>query len=598
MYKKFRHIALFSFFLFYTSVAFGVEGKVKMRRICLNSSDSTATLLWFPPTDNCGSFTEFSVYGREDAVSLFQYMGRYTNFSLSTLQIKLPNIRRWEFYLVYSRACNGTDSLYSDTLIVDKTQPANSFLDSVSIDLVSQQTIIGWRKNPSPDTKGYFIYQLIGTTTHKVIYNILGGSGVMDVDPLRSADKGPFKYEIAAYDSCDNLSIISPNHTTMHLRLDKYDECNKQIDIQWTPYVGWGSDDYEIDIYLKINNGNYQRVAASLVSSFSRFTYNFDNFGDQFCFYIRAKNKINGFTSSSNVICVSSNTQIQASDSYIANVSVQNQQVELTFITQTGTSIAKINVYKAENNGPFSLWQSIATTGGIINLTDNQVKVNSKNYKYYFTTVGASPCNLIFDTSQISETILLKHNMLSPGFHDLNWNLYSEFKKLTANQELLLINNPNSNKSSPWNILNALPNTTTQITDNSLFSANFQQLCYCIRAIENNPSVQYPRKDTSYSNIVCATADPIVYFPNAIQVNGYNTQFYPQGVYLDYAASSFQVYNRWGELLYETKDIQKPWEGKNLEGDYVEEDVYIYKAIIVGINGKVLIFDGTVTVLK
>ncbi len=598
MYKKIRHIAIFGFLLLYTSQLFGVEGKVKLRRICLNSADSTATLLWYPPTDNCGSFTEFFLFGREDAVSSFQYMGSYTNFSLTSLQIKLPNIRKWEFYLVYSKACNGTDSIYSDTLLVDKTQPANSFLDSVSIDLATQRTIIGWRKNPSPDTKGYFIYQLIGTNTHNVLYNVLGGSSATDTDPARSADKGPFKYEIAAYDSCDNLSIISPNHTTIHLSLDKYNECAKQIDLLWTPYVGWGADDYEIDIYLKINNGNYQRVAASLVSSFSRFTYNFSKFGDQFCFYIRAKNKINGFTSSSNVICVSSNTQVPPADSYIAKVSVQNSSVELTFVTQTGSSIAKINVYKAEDNGAFSLFQTITTSGGVINLIDNQVKVASKNYKYYFTTIGSSPCDLIFDTSQVCETILLKHNMLSPGFQDLSWNTYSEFIKLTDKQELLLINNPNSNKSSPWNILNSLPNTTTQITDNNIFSPAFQQLCYCVRAIENNPNLQYPRKDTSYSNIVCATADPIVYFPNAIQINGYNTQFYPQGIFLDYTTSSFQVYNRWGELLYETKDIQKPWEGKNLEGQYVEEDVYIYKAIIIGINGKVLIFDGTVTVLK
>jgi hypothetical protein len=277
-------------------------------------------------------------------------------------------------------------------------------------------------------------------------------------------------------------------------------------------------------------------------------------------------------------------------------VSVQNEIVEMTLVAVLGTSIQRINIYKSEGNDPFSLWQTRNFTGGTLNLTDNQVKVHQKNYRYYFTTEG--PCNLIFDTTPICKTILLKLQMNAPGDQDLDWNNYFQFIKSTERQELLLFNSPNGNKSSPWNILSTFSPLITNMTDKSNFTSNYQQLCYCIRAIENSPNQFYRRQDTSYSNIECATADPIVYFPNAIQINGFNTEFYPQGVFLDYNLSSFQIFNRWGQMIYETSDIRKGWNGKLKDGEFAEEDVYVYSSIIVGINGKKLKFDGTVTVLK
>lgn len=571
----------------------GVEGKPKMRRICLDDSDSTASLLWFPPTDNCGSFTHFSIYGRPDALSLYKFMGKYSNFASNSVQIKLPNLRKWEFYIVYSLACNGTDSLYSDTLLIDKTEPANSNIDSVSVDPVTQKIIIGWRKNPSLDTKGYFLYH-VSNNTNAIIQNLVTTSAT-DNDPSRTGDKGPFTYSIAAYDSCNNLSLISLAHTTI-FATGQYDYClGKQIQLSWSPYKAWPSADYEFEIHLKINSGGFTKV-ATVQSGFSQFTYNFTNYGDNYCFLVRAKNKITGFTSSSNVVCIATNSITPAKNSYIAKVSVQNSQVEMTLVTQSGSSLQSINIYKEENNSGFTLWKKINTTGGVINLFDNQVKTDSRNYRYYFTTEG--PCKIIFDSSQICKTILLDVSLISPGTQSINWNTYYEFIKLTQNQQLLLINSPNADKSSSWNILNSLPDNTTTAFDNSVFSSTFQQLCYCVRAIENDPDATYTRKDTSYSNIKCLTADPLVYFPNAIQLNGFNTQFYPQGIFIDSTKSSFQIFNRWGALLYETNDIQKGWEGKYSDGTLVEEDVYAYKAIIVGLNGKVLVFDGTVTVLK
>jgi gliding motility-associated-like protein len=558
-----------------------------MRRACLNRLDSTLNLQWFKPTDNCSSFTHFTLYGRDNPFGIFIPLGTYTNYSLETVSLKLPNLKSWEFYLIYSKACNGTDSITGDTIGIDNTPPIDSELDSVSVDLASQKTLIGWKTNSSPDVKGYIVYYVTGTNS------VIASPVSTYYHDLSVGDPatGSVAYSVAATDSCNNSSLISAPHRTIFLQ-STYNQCDKTIELNWTDYVGWPVESYQI--FRKINSGNYQLV-GTVIANINRFTYNFPTFGDTYCFYIRAIKVGGGVSSSSNTTCVNTSGIIASKNSYIAKASVQNEAVDLSLYTFPGSSLEKINIYKREDNGPFGFLQSINTTGGLIEFTDKQVFVHRKTYTYYFSTEG--PCGLIFDSSQWAKTILLNVVMVAPGDQLINWTLYDDFIKSTSKQELLLSNDPGFNRSSPWNILSGFGNNVVSAADQTNFSQSQERICYCIRAIENSPDLVYTRQDTSYSNIECVTADPIVYFPNAIQLNGFNTSFFPQGVFIDYTKSSFQIYNRWGEVLYETTDIRKAWDG-TFEGSLVESDVYAYHATIVGLNGKVLQFDGTLTVLK
>ena len=109
--------------------AYGVENRPKLRRACLNTLDSTLELKWNKPTDNCGSFTNFDLYGRDNILSIFQKLNTYNTFNINTLSIKLSNLKNWEFYLVYHKSCNGIVSIFSDTILIDNSPPIDSQLD-------------------------------------------------------------------------------------------------------------------------------------------------------------------------------------------------------------------------------------------------------------------------------------------------------------------------------------------------------------------------------------------------------------------------------------------------------------------------------------
>ncbi|MDZ4823310.1 MAG: PKD domain-containing protein [Flavobacteriales bacterium] len=69
-----------------------------------------------------------------------------------------------------------------------------------------------------------------------------------------------------------------------------------------------------------------------------------------------------------------------------------------------------------------------------------------------------------------------------------------------------------------------------------------------------------------------------VWIPNAFTPNadGINDVFLPVG--LDVEEYEMAVFNRWGDLIFETIDIAQPWDGSNKYGDYyVPNGIYPYR---------------------
>jgi gliding motility-associated-like protein len=59
-----------------------------------------------------------------------------------------------------------------------------------------------------------------------------------------------------------------------------------------------------------------------------------------------------------------------------------------------------------------------------------------------------------------------------------------------------------------------------------------------------------------------------------------------------------EIYDRWGELVYTTKDAYKGWDG-TIKGIFAPNGVYVYKVKALGANGEgKKEFVGHVTLLK
>ncbi len=81
------------------------------------------------------------------------------------------------------------------------------------------------------------------------------------------------------------------------------------------------------------------------------------------------------------------------------------------------------------------------------------------------------------------------------------------------------------------------------------------------------------------------------YDPN----NPNNTVFFPFVEYVDQYRLS--IFNRWGELVFESKDQNQGWDGY-YKGELCQADVYVYKLELVFINGQKATKVGDVTLLR
>jgi gliding motility-associated-like protein len=89
-------------------------------------------------------------------------------------------------------------------------------------------------------------------------------------------------------------------------------------------------------------------------------------------------------------------------------------------------------------------------------------------------------------------------------------------------------------------------------------------------------------------------------FPNAFSPNknGLNDVFRPVGIGVDLTLEyQLAIYNRWGELVFESRNPHEGWDG-NYGGAQPVEGVYIYKAQVVFLNGSREIYKGNITLLR
>ena len=112
---------------------------------------------------------------------------------------------------------------------------------------------------------------------------------------------------------------------------------------------------------------------------------------------------------------------------------------------------------------------------------------------------------------------------------------------------------------------------------------------------------QWGCADTAY-NTVIVEPDIALYVPNAFtpgDENGLNDLLLPFISGIDITTYRFEVYNRWGERIYQTTDVAKGWNGrKNNVGELVQIDVYVWKVYFKNDKNKEITKVGHVTVIR
>jgi len=128
---------------------------------------------------------------------------------------------------------------------------------------------------------------------------------------------------------------------------------------------------------------------------------------------------------------------------------------------------------------------------------------------------------------------------------------------------------------------------------------------YSVQLIANN---EFNCPDTLIlQDVVFAYGDGLLEYPNAFtpSANGPSDGIYdPYGYTNDIFCPlhkgvvlyELQIFNKWGEQIFETNDIHRGWDGY-YRGELSKEDVYVWKASVTFSNGTSKIMTGDLTLL-
>lgn len=550
-------------------MAYAITDPVRLLRACLNTNDSTVTIDYRNPVDGCGSFSAHHIYGKEFGPTYNKLAVQSSNASTS-VTIKLANVNpTWTFYFQTLFLCNGADSIQSNTISVDISKPMENAIDSVSVDLTTQNIIIGWQPNSSKDVKGYRVYKDVGginsviDDTEKLEYQLAGSAPSTSVLSLK----------LAAYDSCSLFSTISNPHSNMVLN-DSYDPCSRDYTLNWTAYIGWSVSSYSV--YISLNSNPLKSTYANISSTGMTLKL---SPGDSICVFVRAYKSGSAITSSSNLVCYKVPALQKPRTNYlsVASVAASNVVDIEIYIDNIGPSDEAL-LYRLKSSGVGEKLATFPIISGVNTLNYSDAAADKTSPNSYFIITNA-PCYGLTSSSDTVKTVFLA---LNENQDKLRWTPYIKWDGGVALYELWAFN------GSTWNMV--WSGLDYEIPVNEEWGT-----CFKIVAKEGLNSYGFQKE--SHSNTVCISKEPTFYVPNALNSAGINHRFRVIGTSLDYDNSSFELFDRWGNVFFKTEKIDVGWDLLK-DGEHLPTGVYFYVLHITDLSGIKHKSSGTFRVIR
>ena len=269
-----------------------------------------------------------------------------------------------------------------------------------------------------------------------------------------------------------------------------------------------------------------------------------------------------------------------------------DQEVKLNWAFNTPWHEYSYNIYrKAFSEEGYQL---IGHTDSL-SYSDTNV-INERNYRYYIQSVGSyiiSDIDSLVNHSNITEVVPV--DSVPPPAPELNVENACEYNSSSTwsnNQfyNILTWNNPEGQKDIigydiyQKNLRSDSLALVLTINDPTILSYKFDSLfssvaaCYAIIAFDSN-STNY----SDLSNTECVDNCPVYELPNVFTPNndGINDLYIPISDIRFIESIDFKVYNRWGDLVYQTEDKNIAWNGFTIDNNKaLGEGVYFYTCVV------------------
>ncbi len=424
------------------------------------------------------------------------------------------------------------------------------------------------------DSDASFFYDFLVNGTLSSSAQNIGGTGgtiIQSFDNLDTENQ-VFCFQIKAKDACGNEKTSDNFFCNQTLKVTTQ---NNQNTIDWRVYPTTNLPNNTFLQYTLYRNGQAYQIFNNIAQI--QYIDTEVQCKVNYCYELIAQfsNPTVDFDVKSNQACVQSFSTLSPPVVSSLNATVDSDYtIRLFWEVPT---IPRITNYKIDRNG--EILNNETTTQSLV---DTDLRMTKQ---FCYSIQYTNECG---NTSAFSPTtcpVFLKGNAITQGNIQLIWTPYR-----------------NSNNSFEEYIVEKLDETGNVYAEVPMFSNAItfyldtdakndrQVMRYRIKTVINATN-----KVFSYSNVISIKQKFKIFFPNAFAPEGLNMVFAPKALFVK--TYKMVIYNRLGEELFSTKNIEEGWNG-NAKGNPAPADSYVYVVELEDTLGESFATQGTFLLIR
>ncbi len=492
-----------------------------------------------------------------------------------------------------SGGCVANSSTASDNFFDDNV-PDDPELSFVTINS-ARQAEVNWTHSPSDDVGGYVIGVKEGA-----FYNdhFTVGYQTLFVDDkiLLSTYHAPCDevviYVLKAEDQCENQSSGAINfsfpHNTILLSGETQTLCERKASLTWNAYNNLQPAITEYKVMRTQNGSAPVEIASIAATAATQYNYIDDELltpGDVYTYQIETNNGDNSKISRScQIQLVPDPEPVSLFEMDYLSV-VDNDHIELFVNSDPPYLISEIEVWRSAVDGSsaeklFNLpWNGISPD----TIIDASALVNETSY--YYSVLALDACGFELEASDFSRSIYLQIADQGSDEYRLSWNAYEDWGSNLLEYSIYRIADGVVEPGFPVTLA-----PSVLVFNDFAGDLVANRTTYYVEAVRNDDV-------TSRSNEVLLPAEAVVVIPNAFRPDGINPVFKPRLKNIEAGSYLFTIYNRWGQLIFETKNIAEGWNGLS-KGKESSPDIYAWIITFNDLTGKKVSKRGSVMVVR
>lgn len=461
-----------------------------------------------------------------------------------------------------------------------------------------QDVTLTWDVSPSLDVKGYYVYQLNANNSPIQVADV---PGRLSITTTLTALDGSFpnslseNYRIAAYDSCGEASPAGLFHNTIFAQTE-LDACNGIITLSWNKYKNWPAGVSNYEIYVSQNGSPF-----ALLATVGPNDTIFDHFpliqSTLYAYRVKAIDVTGFLFSESSITEMIADVPVRPTFLYFKYATVKNNRTaEIMLYHDTAADILSYTLYRSDNLG--DTFDSIATipfdpTSNYLIYKDT-TKCLTYAKSYVYRAVAYDLCGQeVYLSNNTAKTIFIRLESELDMQNKVTWSDYESWNGQVRSYKVF---------RGFQSVFSDIPAATIPFGENTWTDdianrvSKDGEYCYYVQAYQGLDTLFF-FADSSRSNKVCVKQLKTFYIPNAFQPDGINKVFKPGSTFINVNNYQFQIFNKWGERVFETIEPSTGWDG-TINGVEARMDVYVYRITFQTESFETQEFRGTVTLLR